>query len=379
LLYPEGETNQIYAEVLPQLAETGMWAGETVGLRKDGSTIVEDHRLATTAGDEMVCTVRDVTTEHEQRRQLEEQEAALRETYEVISDREKSFDEKIEALLKIGQTVIGTEAASLSHVDGDDYRFEVVRAPDESVQAGDVVPVSATNCERAIETEETLVLENVAEDAPELADRAGNTDWGISCYLGAPVLVDDDVYGTLCFYGETPREESFTDWQVTLVDLLSRWISYELEREDHERALEQYREYTDNVLDAIDDVFYVLDESGELRRWNESLTEVTGYPDEEIESMHALEFFDGSDRDEIAEAISEGFETGQTRVEAAFRTRSGDAIPYEFVAVTLEDPDRDRILAGIGRDITRRREQERALQESNERLEQFAYAASHDL
>lgn len=242
MLYPDGQEEEIYEDVLPELAEQGTWAGETIGLRKDGSTFIEDHRLATTAGREMVCSVRDMTTEYEQRRQLEEQEAALRETYEVISDQDRSFDEKVNALLSIGRDVIGIEYGSLSYVDDQDYRFEVVQSPDDSVEAGDVVPVSATNCERAIESQETLVLENVAEDAPDLADRAGNADWGISCYLGAPVFVGDDIYGTVCFYDKTPREDSFTDWQVTLVDLFSRWISYELERENHEQALEESNE-----------------------------------------------------------------------------------------------------------------------------------------
>jgi len=36
-------------------------------------------------------------------------------------------------------------------------------------------------------------------------------------------------------------------------------------------------------------------------------------------------------------------------------------------------------MIGVARDITERKTYERKLEESNERLEQFAYAASHDL
>ena len=114
----------------------------------------------------------------------------------------------------------------------------------------------------------------------------------------------------------SPREEPFSDWQVPLVDLLSRWISYELERGSYERELEQHRNYTNDILDAIDDVFYVLDETGALRRWNESLSDVSGYSNEEIGSMHALDFFDESEEAHIANAVSDGFETGQTLIEA---------------------------------------------------------------
>jgi signal transduction histidine kinase len=105
----------------------------------------------------------------------------------------------------------------------------VVRSPGD-LAAGDTVDLSATNCERVVLTEETLVLANVAEEAPDLADRAGNRGWGISCYLGTPVVVDDEVYGTFCFYDTEPRTEPFSDWEITLVDLMGRWVSVALER-----------------------------------------------------------------------------------------------------------------------------------------------------
>jgi light-regulated signal transduction histidine kinase (bacteriophytochrome) len=51
----------------------------------------------------------------------------------------------------------------------------------------------------------------------------------------------------------------------------------------------------------------------------------------------------------------------------------------EFAGSAIEAPGGDAMIAGIGRDITEREQRQRRLEESNERLEQFAYAASHDL
>ncbi|WP_459193234.1 sensor histidine kinase [Halosimplex sp. J119] len=148
---------------------------------------------------------------------------------------------------------------------------------------------------------------------------------------------------------------------------------------EREQRLKHYKQYTDDILDAIDDMFYVLDTDGSLQRWNQTLCDVTGYTDEDIESMHALDFFDEDDRTAIGEAIERGFETGHTQVEADLVTERGEAVPYEFVASPLETPDGESVLAGIGRDVSERREHQRRLEASNERLEQFAYAASHDL
>lgn len=143
--------------------------------------------------------------------------------------------------------------------------------------------------------------------------------------------------------------------------------------------LERHHQYTDDILDAIDDVFYVLDENGSLKRWNESLSEVSGYTDEEIPSMTTADFFGDDDRDTAVAAVREGFERGSVNVELDIRTKDGDTVPFEFVGSTLEDTSGDTVLAGIGRDVSDRVEREQRLEESNERLEQFAYAASHDL
>ncbi|PSP54341.1 histidine kinase [Halobacteriales archaeon QS_1_67_19] len=184
---------------------------------------------------------RDVTERVRRESRLRKREQALRRAYEVIADCDRTLSEQIDALLDVVREAVGTDYATLSRVVGDTYHFEAVSAPDDAdVEAGDAVPVETTNCERVVATEQTLVLNDVEADAPELADRAGNAEWGISCYLGAPVTLGDDVYGTFCFYDMVPRSEAFSDWEVTFIELFSRWVSAELERERETERLESF-------------------------------------------------------------------------------------------------------------------------------------------
>ena len=187
-----------------------------------------------------VC-FRDITERRRRHDRIVTRETVLREIYEAIADRESSFEERVDDLLRIGQRVLDTSHGTLSRVRGDEYVFEVVRSPGD-LSAGDTVDLSVTNCERVVLTEETLVLANIAEDAPDLAGRAGNRELGINCYLGTPVVVDDEVYGTFCFYDTDARTESFSDWEVTLVDLMGRWVSVALERELTEDRLRHQNE-----------------------------------------------------------------------------------------------------------------------------------------
>ncbi|TMT80446.1 PAS domain S-box protein [Haloterrigena sp. H1] len=145
------------------------------------------------------------------------------------------------------------------------------------------------------------------------------------------------------------------------------------ERLEKQRRLERHEQFTTDVIDALDDVFYILDEDGDLQRWNETLVEVSGYSDAEIDDMHALDFFDEDDRDVICDSITEAFETGETRVEAALQTKSGEQIPYEFIASVLADPDGNPVEVGIGRDISDRMAKERRLREREAHLERTTH------
>ncbi len=144
----------------------------------------------------------------------------------------------------------------------------------------------------------------------------------------------------------------------------------ELERSNE--RLEQYQQYTDDVLDAIDDLFYVIGADGTLRRWNESLADVTGYADDEIAGMRAEDFIVDDDRDAAVAAVRDGFETGSVSAELDLCTKDGDRVPIEFVASTLTDPRGETILAGVGRDVSERVERERELEQSERRYRTLA-------
>ncbi|ELY78530.1 PAS domain S-box protein [Natrinema pallidum] len=141
------------------------------------------------------------------------------------------------------------------------------------------------------------------------------------------------------------------------------------DRRAKEQRLERHEAFMNDIIDALDDVFYILDEDGNLRRWNETLVEVSGYSDAEIRERHALDFFDEANQAVIRDSIEDAFETGDTHVEAALQTKSGESIPYEFVASVLEDPDGNAVEVGIGRDITDRKATERRLRERETSLE----------
>ncbi|NUB89579.1 PAS domain-containing protein [Haloterrigena sp. SYSU A558-1] len=186
--------------------------------------------------------VRDIADPDNRQQELEKREHALRRANEVMAAPDRPFSQQIAALLEIVRTTVGTEFATLSQVKEDtgEYIFEHVAAPEEvDLEPGDTTPLETLpNCSRVVETEETLVLQDVKAEAPELAD----PEWGIACYLGTPVIVHGEVYGTFCFYGMEAQTEAFSDWEVSFIGLLSNWVSNELEYKVYEQELEESNE-----------------------------------------------------------------------------------------------------------------------------------------
>lgn len=116
----------------------------------------------------------------------------------------------------------------------------------------------------------------------------------------------------------------------------------------------------ESALDALDDVFFIVDAEGNLVSWNDRTSTVTGYDDDEIRSMNAFDFFPRSERPTVAAAIREVVLSGETTTEAAIRTKEGDRIPYEFRARTVSGEQGQVLgITGIGRNVADRVRRER--------------------
>ncbi len=141
------------------------------------------------------------------------------------------------------------------------------------------------------------------------------------------------------------------------------------ERRETRRQLERYREYTDRLLDAIDDLFFVCDEKAQLRRWNDRVPEVTGYSEQELEGMSALDFVPEAQRESVAAQIADGFMTGHAQMEVPLLRKDGTTVPYEIVGNLVQHPEGELRVVGIGRDITERNRRKQQLKRQNDLFE----------
>ena len=148
------------------------------------------------------------------------------------------------------------------------------------------------------------------------------------------------------------------------------------ERRQHKQALgaeQRLNRQALDALDALDDLFYVVDTDLRLQRWNSRLSEVTGYTDDDLADMAATELFPDDERETVAEAVETARSGDRDRdtVEADLLTADGRRVPHEFTGAPLTDDDGTTVgLVGVGRDLTERRRRERRfralVEESND-------------
>ncbi|WP_115865740.1 PAS domain S-box protein [Halorussus litoreus] len=138
---------------------------------------------------------------------------------------------------------------------------------------------------------------------------------------------------------------------------------------DEFRAREQeLREY-ETIVEAVDDGVYVVDEDGRFALVNEAYAELTGYSRDRLLGEHVSLVADEEVRrraNELEAKMREG-DADDAVIEAELETASGERVPTEATFAMLPGPDSDRRV-GVVRDISERRERERALQERERQL-----------
>lgn len=163
----------------------------------------------------------------------------------------------------------------------------------------------------------------------------------------------------------SPPEQA--DWSVDddgNIEALEGFITDITARKEREQELERQREVTQKLVDTLDDVFYLMNLDGELLRWNDTVTAVLGYSDEELETMTALELIPEQFHGEVRESIERTVQTGQATFEAPLVTADGEWIRHEFRGSLIKDGSGDQLgVAGIARDITDQRQREQTLEQ----------------
>ncbi len=317
----------------------------------------------------------DISDRKARERQKDATVDALRRVYEVTTDTDLSFEQKLDELLAAGQAYLGLPDAFLTRIEtGDDapgtQTIVEARGAHERLQPDESCPLPASYCRKTIQRPSLTTITDAASDG-WAGDPAYET-FGLETYVAGSVDVDGETYGTLCFAAEEPRETAFTETERSFVDLLRGWVGYEIERRRAREELREQRERLELTLSGTSTGIAKWDLETDAMRWNETLVELTG---REIEGFDEFErAVHPDDRDRVRERLEETIRTGEPWVgEFRFVRDDGSVFWAETRAVAADDDDGTpaRVLA-TGTDITERKTAERERRQNERRYRSLA-------
>ena len=188
-----------------------------------------------------VQTFADISARKETEAALRIGEDRLHRLHALSAATDLSASDKMKALLRLGSDFFGLPVAVLSRVTGERYEVLHALAPDTlnmQITDGLICRTDATYCSRVLEARYPLAVEHAS--ASEWRDLPACTEFGLEAYLGAPLWVDGQIYGTLCFGAQTPHAVAFTDADLEILRLMAQWAGGELMREEVHQQIESY-------------------------------------------------------------------------------------------------------------------------------------------
>ncbi|HXB10241.1 MAG TPA: PAS domain S-box protein [Puia sp.] len=149
---------------------------------------------------------------------------------------------------------------------------------------------------------------------------------------------------------------------------------------------EQYHKMVEEVEDYA---ILMLDSRGIIRNWNKGAQKIKGYTEAEIVGTHFRVFYTKEDRDAglPEKLVAEAARTGKA-VHEGWRVRKDGTTFWGSIVITALHDGEGRVMgfSKVTRDLTERKVAEdkllryaRQLETQNKELQQFAYAAAHDL
>ncbi|MGD1902496.1 MAG: response regulator [Geitlerinemataceae cyanobacterium] len=189
---------------------------------------------------EVIAVSRDITERKQAEHELRESEASIRAIYKVTSSRKLAFSGQLEGLLELGLQRFGMEIAIFSRIEGETFTIVAARSPDSSLQSGDEFALSDTYCAQTIAAADTLHFEFLAASSHDAVPRFGQLP--IQAYIGTPVVVVGEIFGTLSFASRTPLIDPFKPVDREILKLMAQWIGSEIERQQTAADLARTRD-----------------------------------------------------------------------------------------------------------------------------------------
>ncbi|MDN3679279.1 diguanylate cyclase [Vibrio tapetis subsp. quintayensis] len=163
-------------------------------------------------------------------------EVALNKLHAITSSRDLNFEQRVKAILNLGCEHFGLPIGIFSKIDGEKYVIQYAVHPDDALDSGLTFELGVTYCSHVYQANDVQGFNHVSHS--RIATHPCFSSFGLEAYLGAPIFVDGQRYGTLNF-SSPESTRSFTGQDIELVRMFAEWVGHEIARNNDIGALKR--------------------------------------------------------------------------------------------------------------------------------------------
>ena len=158
------------------------------------------------------------------------------------------------------------------------YRVHAVETTVDGIEAGMEIPLRDAFCDAVVGSEETISYGDTAE-VEALACHSAYTERGLRAFIGTPVWVDGDLFGTLNFVSPEPRSSGFEPHEHELVEVIAELVGRLLSKQRAERMQAETDARYRSVVRTIDEGLILVDAEGHVLMRNPAAVHILGLDD----------------------------------------------------------------------------------------------------
>lgn len=242
----------------------------------------------------------------------------LKILHEITTQVHVTDSNRLDAYLQAGCKMFDLPVGILSStpVDAETgetlYRLEAVVSPSSEIRPGLTIPLRDAFCEAVVASRETVAYADASED-PVGGDNPACTERGFRAFIGTPVYVGDDLFGTINFISPEPRVNGFESYERDLVEVMAQAIGRQLTLDQAEADRSRREGWYRSVVDTLQEALLLVDSQGHVLQANPAARRLLGVgPGSDLrQDRWAVVGEDGAPIPEADLPEREAFDTGR--------------------------------------------------------------------
>ena len=317
---------------------------------------------------------------------LEDRVAKRTQTLALFSDRlhqihrlaianYESIEDLFSSYLQAGCQMFGLDTGTIAQIENSTYQIIAIESPLDLPEDRRAA-CKNIDCTEAIESLATVTLDRAGQ-TESIEDHPLYSNFKFEAFIGTPIFVNGNLYGTLNFADTNPKESGFTEEEREIVELMARDIGNSIASVQAKKALKMSEIRFRNTFDRAAVGVAQVSPEGKFIEVNQRLCDLLGYSRNALVNLTLQEITHAEDFDsdlQLLDRVLQG-EISNYLIEKRY-IKSDGSIVWANLTVSLvrDDLEQPEYFIAVIEDISDRKQAETALKESKIKLKQVNQA-----